>query len=115
MNSLVPLPVLLPILGAGASLALLHHPRTQRWLSLAVLGSVVAVAAVPGVPGIAASFARRSIAKTSAGPNSVGTGLSGANATPSRSTNPVTPARYAGSGAANPNPCGSSKSAMVGT
>ena len=46
MNSLVPLPVLLPILGAGASLALLHHPRIQRWLSLAVLGSVVAVAAV---------------------------------------------------------------------
>ena len=37
MNSLVPLPVLLPILGAGASLALLHHPRIQRWLSLAVL------------------------------------------------------------------------------
>ena len=46
MNSLVPLPVLLPILGAGASLALLHHPRIQRWLSLAVLGSVVVVAAV---------------------------------------------------------------------
>ena len=46
MNSLIPLPVLLPILGAGASLALLHHPRLQRWLSLVVLGSVVAVAAV---------------------------------------------------------------------
>ncbi|NPC44538.1 Na+/H+ antiporter subunit D [Nocardioides sp. zg-1230] len=46
MNALVPLPVLLPILGAGASLALLHHPRIQRWLSLTVLGSVVVVAAV---------------------------------------------------------------------
>ncbi|MCD4536030.1 Na+/H+ antiporter subunit D [Nocardioides sp. cx-169] len=46
MNALVPLPVLLPILGAGASLALLHHPRLQRWLSLVVLVGVVASAAV---------------------------------------------------------------------
>jgi multicomponent Na+:H+ antiporter subunit D len=46
VNALVPLPVLLPILGAGASLALLHHPRVQRWLSLGVLSAVVAVASV---------------------------------------------------------------------
>jgi multicomponent Na+:H+ antiporter subunit D len=38
--------VLLPVLGAGASLALLHHPRLQRWLSLVVLGSVVAISAM---------------------------------------------------------------------
>lgn len=46
MNALVPLPVLLPVLGAGASLALLHHPRIQRWLSLGVLAAVVVIAAV---------------------------------------------------------------------
>lgn len=46
MSALVPLPVLLPILGAGASLALSSYPRVQRWLSLLVLVAVVAVAAV---------------------------------------------------------------------
>ncbi len=46
MSNLVTLPVLLPILGAGASLALVHHPRLQRWLSLSVLASIVAIAAV---------------------------------------------------------------------
>ena len=46
MSALVPLPVLLPILGAGASLALSSFPRVQRWLSLLVLVAVVAVAAV---------------------------------------------------------------------
>lgn len=46
MSALVPLPVLLPILGAGASLALSSYPRIQRWLSLLVLVAVVAVAAV---------------------------------------------------------------------
>lgn len=46
MNALVPLPVLLPILGAGATLALGRHPHIQRWLSLAVLGGVTAIAAV---------------------------------------------------------------------
>ena len=46
MSYLVPLPVLLPILGAGASLALSSYPRLQRLLSLLVLVAVVAVAAV---------------------------------------------------------------------
>jgi multicomponent Na+:H+ antiporter subunit D len=46
VSALVPLPVLLPILGAGASLALSSYPRVQRWLSLLVLVAVVAVAAV---------------------------------------------------------------------
>lgn len=45
-DALVPLPVLLPVLGAGASLALLHHPRIQRWLSLGVLAAVVVIAGV---------------------------------------------------------------------
>ncbi|GAA1917809.1 Na+/H+ antiporter subunit D [Nocardioides hwasunensis] len=43
MNALVPLPVVLPILAAGVSLALLHHPRIQRWLSLGVLTAVVVI------------------------------------------------------------------------
>lgn len=46
MSNLVTLPVLLPILGAGASLALVHHPRAQRWLSLSVLAGIVAIAGV---------------------------------------------------------------------
>jgi multicomponent Na+:H+ antiporter subunit D len=46
MSYLVALPVLLPILGAGASLALSSYPRLQRWLSLLVLVAVVGIAAV---------------------------------------------------------------------
>jgi len=46
VNALVPLPVLLPILGAGVSLALVHHPHVQRWLSLGVVGGIIAVAGV---------------------------------------------------------------------
>ncbi|MCV2491059.1 Na+/H+ antiporter subunit D [Geodermatophilus sp. YIM 151500] len=38
-----PLPVLLPLLGAAASLVLGRYPRAQRLLSLAVLGAVLAV------------------------------------------------------------------------
>jgi multicomponent Na+:H+ antiporter subunit D len=45
MSWLVPLPVALPLLGAGLSLVLAHRPRTQQWLSLAVLTSMVVVAA----------------------------------------------------------------------
>ena len=43
MNNLVPLPVLLPILGAGLALALNRRPRAQRVVSTAVMVAVVAV------------------------------------------------------------------------
>ncbi len=43
---LVPLPVLLPLLGAGISLVITHKPRLQRWLSLVVLIANAAIAAV---------------------------------------------------------------------
>ena len=42
---LVPLPVLMPLLAAGATLALPHHPRLQRFISVGTLVAVVAVAA----------------------------------------------------------------------
>ena len=41
--TLAPLPVLLPLLGAGLSLVLSRRPRLQRLLSIAVLGTVLAV------------------------------------------------------------------------
>ena len=43
MNNLVPLPVLLPILGAGLALALNRRPRAQRVVSTVVMVAVVAV------------------------------------------------------------------------
>jgi multicomponent Na+:H+ antiporter subunit D len=46
MSLLVPLPVILPLLGAGATLMLSHRPRAQRVVSFTVLTSVVAIAAV---------------------------------------------------------------------
>ncbi|QFQ29755.2 Na+/H+ antiporter subunit D [Janibacter melonis] len=45
MNSLIPVPVLLPLLGAGLTLVLVHRPRAQRAVSVAVLVAVVALAA----------------------------------------------------------------------
>ncbi len=45
MNNLLPLPVLLPLLGAGLALILGRHPRAQRALSTTVLLLVVVVAA----------------------------------------------------------------------
>ncbi|SEP24394.1 multisubunit sodium/proton antiporter, MrpD subunit (TC 2.A.63.1) [Trujillonella endophytica] len=39
----MPLPVLLPLLGAAGALLLAHHPRAQRALSLLVLTAVLAV------------------------------------------------------------------------
>ena len=45
MNNLLPLPVLLPLLGAGLTLVLGRHPRAQRATSTAVLLVVVMVAA----------------------------------------------------------------------
>ncbi|MGN0063086.1 MAG: Na+/H+ antiporter subunit D [Nocardioides sp.] len=44
MTWLVPLPVLLPLMGAGLSLILSHHPRAQRNVSMLVLGALVVVA-----------------------------------------------------------------------
>lgn len=44
MRFLVPLPVILPLLGAGLTLMLSHRPRLQRVVSVAVLAVVVAVA-----------------------------------------------------------------------
>jgi multicomponent Na+:H+ antiporter subunit D len=44
MNALVPLPVILPLLGAGLTLILSRRPRLQRAVSTTVLGVVVAVA-----------------------------------------------------------------------
>ena len=46
MNALVPLPVLLPLFGAGAALMLSRHPRAQRAITVAVLVAVVVLAAV---------------------------------------------------------------------
>jgi multicomponent Na+:H+ antiporter subunit D len=45
VNNLLPLPVLLPLLGAGLALILGRHPRAQRALSSSVLLMVVVVAA----------------------------------------------------------------------
>lgn len=46
MSWLVPLPVVLPILGAGLSLVLFQRPRAQLWLSVTVLVSIACVAGV---------------------------------------------------------------------
>ncbi|WP_110181149.1 Na+/H+ antiporter subunit D [Nocardioides solisilvae] len=46
MSLLVPLPVLLPLLGAGISLVLSQRPHLQRWLSLVVLVANAVIAAV---------------------------------------------------------------------
>ncbi|ROR91654.1 Na+/H+ antiporter subunit D [Nocardioides aurantiacus] len=46
MTSLVPLPVILPLLGTGATLMLFRFPRAQRIVSALVLTAVVVVAAV---------------------------------------------------------------------
>jgi multicomponent Na+:H+ antiporter subunit D len=46
VTGLIPLPVVLPLLGAGACLVLGRSARAQRLISLVVLGSVVVVAAV---------------------------------------------------------------------
>jgi multicomponent Na+:H+ antiporter subunit D len=43
---LVPLPVILPLLGAGATLMLSRRPRLQRTVSFSVLTAVVVIAAV---------------------------------------------------------------------
>ncbi|MFG1812224.1 Na+/H+ antiporter subunit D [Kribbella sp. NPDC049174] len=45
MNALVPLPVILPLLGAGLTLILSRRPALQRAVSTTVLATVVAVAA----------------------------------------------------------------------
>ena len=46
MNNLLPLPVLLPLFGAGVALALNRHPRAQRIVSTLVLIAVTTVAAI---------------------------------------------------------------------
>ncbi|MEU6072943.1 Na+/H+ antiporter subunit D [Micromonospora sp. NPDC047074] len=46
MTWLVPLPVVMPLLGAALTLLLLRRPRAQRWVSLTVLTATVAVAAL---------------------------------------------------------------------
>ena len=46
MSFLVPLPVILPLFGAGAALMLSRRPRAQRVVSFTVLTAVVAIAAV---------------------------------------------------------------------
>ena len=45
IESLLPLPVLLPLLGAGVALVLAGRPTVQRWVSVGVLTAVVAIAA----------------------------------------------------------------------
>lgn len=44
LATLIPLPVLLPLLGAGATLVLSRRPRLQRVVSVAVLAAVVMIA-----------------------------------------------------------------------
>jgi multicomponent Na+:H+ antiporter subunit D len=46
VESLLPLPVLLPLLGAGAALVLAGRPTAQRAVSVGVLSAVVAISAV---------------------------------------------------------------------
>lgn len=46
MTDLVPLPVLLPLLGTGATLMLFRRPRAQRAVSVVVLLAIVVVAAL---------------------------------------------------------------------
>lgn len=46
MTNLLPLPVLLPLLGAALTLALRRSPRLQRFISITVLSGVVAVSAM---------------------------------------------------------------------
>src|SRR6476620_6787682 len=46
MNNLLPLPVLLPFIGAGLALALGRHPRAQRAISTIVMVLVIAVASL---------------------------------------------------------------------
>ncbi|MDD7965956.1 Na+/H+ antiporter subunit D [Actinomycetospora lemnae] len=46
LATLMPLPVLLPLLGAGATLVLSRRPTLQRVLSVAVLAAVVVIAAL---------------------------------------------------------------------
>jgi multicomponent Na+:H+ antiporter subunit D len=46
MNALVPLPVILPLLGAGLTLILSRRPGLQRTISTTVLAAVVVIAAV---------------------------------------------------------------------
>lgn len=46
VTALLPLPVLLSLLGAGAALMLSGRPTLQRWVSTSVLAAVVAIAAV---------------------------------------------------------------------
>lgn len=46
MNNLLPLPVLLPLLGAGLALALARRPRAQRLVSVSTLTAVVVIAGV---------------------------------------------------------------------
>ncbi len=45
MSYLIPLPVILPLLGAGLTLMLSRRPRLQRAVSVAILAAVVCVAA----------------------------------------------------------------------
>ncbi|VXB97595.1 Na+/H+ antiporter subunit D [Nocardioides sp. AX2bis] len=45
VTALLPLPVLLSLLGAGAALMLSGRPTLQRWVSTSVLAAVVAIAA----------------------------------------------------------------------
>lgn len=45
MNSLVPLPVVMPLLGAALTLVLARRPRAQRVVSVLVLTATLAVAA----------------------------------------------------------------------
>ncbi|WP_240938012.1 Na+/H+ antiporter subunit D [Nocardioides sp. JQ2195] len=46
LTALVPLPVVLPLLGAGAALMLSHRPRAQRLVTITILTAVVVIAAV---------------------------------------------------------------------
>src|SRR3546814_20891481 len=46
MATLVPLPVVLPLLGAGATLMLSRRPRAQRYVTISILSAVVVIAAV---------------------------------------------------------------------
>jgi multicomponent Na+:H+ antiporter subunit D len=46
VNALVPLPVILPLLGAGTTLMLSHRQQAQRAVSTTTLGAVVAIAAM---------------------------------------------------------------------
>ncbi len=72
MNTLVPLPVILPLLGAGAALMLSRRPHAQRAVSVAAL---TAVAGIAGILAVTADRSGPQVAWIGAWPEPLGISL----------------------------------------